>query len=304
MDELPLSVLFGMLFFLILASGFFSGSETSMMAINRYRLRHLAQKKHTGALRVLRLLKRPDRLIGVILLGNNFVNILASSIATLIAIELIENKDIAIPVAAALLTLVILIFSEVTPKTYAALYPERLAFLASHLIEPLLKLLYPFVWVTNICGNTLLKLFGISTNKQNAQSLSAEELRIAVHEAEGMISNHYRQMLIGLLDLEKVTVNDIMVPRQDIIGIDLDDPMNKIIEQISHSQHTRLAVYRSSMDHVVGIVHLRKLLRHMRDENFDKNTLEQMSKDIIFVPEGTSLNTQLLNFQNKNAALP
>ncbi len=266
-----------------------------MMAINRYRLRHLAAKKHRSALRVSELLKRPDRLIGVILLGNNFVNILASSIATVIAVDLMGEAGIA--VAAALLTVVILIFSEVTPKTIAALHPEKVAFPASFIIQPLLKLLYPLVWLLNWAGNGLLKLFGISEQDKDGQHLSPEELRTVVHEAGGMIPHRHQQMLLGILDLEKVTVEDIMVPRNEIVGIDLDAPLDKMTEQLATSQHTRLPLYCESIDNVVGIIHLRKVLRLFKHEEFSKELLKETAQEIYFIPEGTPLNTQLLNFQ-------
>lgn len=266
-----------------------------MMAINRYRLRHLAAKKHRSALRVSELLKRPDRLIGVILLGNNFVNILASSIATVIAVDLMGEAGIA--VAAALLTVVILIFSEVTPKTIAALHPEKVAFPASFIIKPLLKLLYPLVWLLNWAGNGLLKLFGISEQDKDGQHLSPEELRTVVHEAGGMIPHRHQQMLLGILDLEKVTVEDIMVPRNEIVGIDLDAPLDKMTEQLATSQHTRLPLYCESIDNVVGIIHLRKVLRLFKHEEFSKELLKETAQEIYFIPEGTPLNTQLLNFQ-------
>ncbi len=296
MSEIPLSVLFGILAFLILISAFFSASETSMMAINRYRLRHLAAKKHRGALRVNQLLERPDRLIGVILLGNNFVNILASSIATVIAIELMGDAGIAI--AAALLTVVILIFSEVTPKTIAALHPEKVAFPVSLIIKPLLTILYPLVWALNGIGNYLLKLLGISENNPDSHRLNSEELRTVVHEAGGMIPKRHQQMLLGILDLEKVTVEDIMVPRNEIIGIDLNAPLDTITEQLATSQHTRLPLYNDSIDNVVGILHLRKLLRLFRHSELTKEALlEKAARELYFVPEGTPLHTQLRNFQ-------
>lgn len=296
MSSLQLSLLFGSLVFLILSSAFFSGSETSMMAINRYRLRHLAAQKHTGAMRVSRLLERPDRLIGVILLGNNFVNILASSIATVLAIELLGD-ELGIPIATLSLTIVILIFSEVTPKTIAALHPEKLAFPASFFIIPLLKLLYPLVWVTNMLSNNILRLAGINVDNFDNQSLNSEELRSVVHEAEGIIPKRHQQMLLGILDLERVTVEDIMVPRNEIIGLDLTAPVEVIAEQIANSQHTRLPLYREDIDNVVGIVHLRKLLRIFRNGELTRENLENMARDLYFVPEGTPLNTQLLNFQ-------
>ncbi len=295
MSDIPLTILFGILFLLVLASGFFSASETSMMAINRYRLRHLVAKKHRGATRVNQLLKHPDKLIGVILLGNNFVNILASSIATVIAIDLLGEAGIA--VAATSLTIIILIFSEVTPKTVAALHPEKIAYPASLIITPLLKLFYPLVWVLNYASNNILKLIGISESNQDNQLLNSEELRTVVHEAGGLIPKRHQQMLLGILDLEKVTVEDIMIPRNEVIGIDLDEHIDVITEQLSACQHTRIPIYRENIDNVVGIVHLRKLLPLFKHNEFTKDALKEYARELYFVPEGTSLNTQLLNFQ-------
>jgi len=295
LSDIPLTILFGILFLLVLASGFFSASETSMMAINRYRLRHLVAKKHRGATRVNQLLKHPDKLIGVILLGNNFVNILASSIATVIAIDLLGEAGIA--VAATSLTIIILIFSEVTPKTVAALHPEKIAYPASLIITPLLKLFYPLVWVLNYASNNILKLIGISESNQDNQLLNSEELRTVVHEAGGLIPKRHQQMLLGILDLEKVTVEDIMIPRNEVIGIDLDEHIDVITEQLSACQHTRIPIYRENIDNVVGIVHLRKLLPLFKHNEFTKDALKEYARELYFVPEGTSLNTQLLNFQ-------
>ncbi len=266
-----------------------------MMAINRYRLRHLAAKNHKAAKRVCELLERPDRLIGVILLGNNFVNILASSIATVIAIDLMGEAGV--PIAAALLTVLILIFSEVTPKTIAATNPERIAFPASLIIKPLLQLLYPLVWMLNVAGSGLLKLMGVSQLHEDSHRLSSDELRTVVHEAEGIIPKRHQQMLLSILDLEKVTVDDIMIPRHEIIGIDLNSPLDLIREQLATAQHTRLPLYRENIDNVIGILHLRKTIRLFEHETISKEDLEKIAKDLYFVPEGTPLNTQLLNFQ-------
>ncbi|MDM8568461.1 HlyC/CorC family transporter [Thiotrichales bacterium HSG1] len=295
MSDIPLGLLFGTLVLLILVSGFFSASETSMMAINRYRLRHLVAKKHQGAIRVSELLKHPERLLGVILLGNNFVNILASSIATVIAIELLGEAGIA--VAATLLTVIILIFSELTPKTIAALHPEKIAIPASLVIKPLLKLFYPLVWILNYLANKTLEVIGISKINQDNQRLNTEELRTVVHEAGGLIPKRYQQMLLGILDLEKVTVEDIMVPRNEIIAINLDDHIEVITEQLSNCQHTRIPIYKENIDNVVGIVHLRKLLSLFKYNEFTKDALKGYARDLYFVPEGTPLHTQLLNFQ-------
>ncbi|ALG68657.1 HlyC/CorC family transporter [Beggiatoa leptomitoformis] len=296
MTDIPLSVLFGILVFLILCSAFFSASETSMMAINRYRLRHLVAKNNKGAQRVQTLLDRPDRLIGVILLGNNFVNTFASSIATVIAIELVG--DAGIPIAATILTIVILIFGEVTPKTLAAGYPEHIAFPFSIIIKPLLTLLYPLVWATNMIGNGMLAFFGFPTTDKDGHRLSREELRTVVHEAEGIIPKRHQQMLLSILDLEKATVEDIMIPRHEIVGIDLDDPIDVLTEQLTIVQHTHLPLYRESIDNVFGVVHIRNVVRLFKNKELTKENLEKIARDVYFIPDGTPLNTQLLNFQH------
>jgi Mg2+/Co2+ transporter CorB len=267
-----------------------------MMTINRYKLRHLVAKKHKSALRVSQLLERPDRLIGVILLGNNFVNIYASSIATVIAIELLGDAGIA--VASTALTVIILIFGEVTPKMLAALYPERIAFPASLLIKPLLKVLYPLVWLVNVIGNEIIKITGLQHHKPNTQRLDSEELRTVVLEAEGMIPKNHQQMLLGILDLEKATVEDIMIPRNEIVGIDLDAPLDIIQDQLAIAQHTHLPLYRENIDNVVGMLHLRQVVGLFNKEvEFNRELLEKTARVPYFVPAGTPLNTQLINFQ-------
>ena len=297
MSDVPLGALIGSLIFLILLSGFFSASETAMMTLNRYRLRHLARAKHRGAMLASSLLERPDRLIGLILLGNNFVNILASSITTIITLRILDEAWIA--VTAGLLTFVILIFAEVAPKTMAVLHPERLAFPAAFIIKPLLTLLYPLVWVINTLANNLLKLIGISPEGGAMEQLSSEELRTVVNEAGAMIPRRHQKMLINILDLEKVTVDDIMIPRNEIIGIDLDDSHEEIITQITTCLHTRLPLYHESIDNVAGILHIRNALSLLTQNNLNKATILEIAKEPYFIPEGTPLHTQLLNFQRQ-----
>jgi len=295
LSELPLSVLFAILALLLVLSGAFSGSETGIMTLNRYRLRHLAKSGHRGARLASRLLRRPDRLIGLILLGNNFVNILASSIATLIALRL--GGESAIAVATFLLTLVVLIFSEVTPKTLAALYPERIAFPAAYALSALMRVLYPLVWVVNGIVNAMLRTVGIKLEDSFGESLSRDELRTVVNEAGAMIPRRHQKMLLGILDLDNATVEDIMVPRADIVGIDLDDSWEDILEDIEQSQYTRLPVYRGTIDNVVGFLHLRKILRDLATGRLDREVLMERVREPYFIPEGTPLNVQLVNFQ-------
>ncbi|MGM0434051.1 MAG: HlyC/CorC family transporter [Pseudomonadota bacterium] len=298
MNEASLTTLSAILILLIILSAFFSSSETGMMALNRYRLRHLSKTGHRGALRAERLLARTDQLIGVILIGNNFVNILASAIATLIAVRI--WGDAGVVIATIGLTIVILIFSEVTPKTLAALYPERIAFPASHALRPLLKLLYPVVWILNLITNNLLRLMGVRLEgDQGSDHLSREELRTLVNESGSMLPGRHQDMLLSILDLEKVTVNDIMVPRNEIVGIDLDDPMDEILRLVRGSQHTRLPIYRSDINNAVGILHLRNISRLLHTDEINKAMLMQLCREPYFIPESTPLHTQLFNFQKE-----
>ncbi len=297
MNDIPLSALFGTLVILILLSAFFSGSETGLMTLNRYRLRHLAKAKHAGALRASKLLETPDRLIGLILLCNNFVNILASSVATVIGLRMSGEAGIAI--AAGLLTLVLLIFGEVAPKTLAALNPERIAFPASFIIKPLMQLFAPVVTVVNLLSKWLLKTLGISTDEAASQALSSEELRTVVIEAGALIPRRHQKMLLNILDLEKVTVEDIMVPRNEIAGIDLDDDIATIRTQLTGSQYTRLPVYRESIDNVLGFLHLRYALEMLIRGEFTHDDIIALVREAHYIPENTPLNTQLLNFQRE-----
>lgn len=295
MNDLPLGALFGALVFLLALSAFFSGSETALMTLNRYRLRHLADAGHPGARLAQRLLDKPDRLIGLILLGNNFVNILASSLATIIAIRL--GGEGAIPVAAGVLTLVVLIFSEVAPKTLAALHPERLAFPASWVYTPLLRLLLPLVWLVNLVANAVLRLLGIYPEDSDGNALSREELRTVVNEAGAMIPKRHQKMLINILDLEKVTVDDIMVPRNELDGVDLDEPLDIILEQLEQTPYTRVLAYHGSIDNVSGFVHCRRVMQAQLHGELTRQALEGLIRPPYFIPEGTPLNRQLINFQ-------
>ena len=297
MSDIPLSYLFASLAFLILLSAFFSSSETGMMSLNRYRLRHLVKQKHRGAMRASKLLDRPDRLIGVILIGNNFVNILASAIATMIALRLMG--DAGVPVATAMLTLVILIFAEVTPKTVAAIKPEQVAFPASLILSPLLKLLYPFVWIVNSICNGLLRILGFNASAKTSDHLSAEELRTIVHEAGALIPRRNQSMLLSILDLDTVTVEDVMIPRSEIVGIDIDDDIDVILKAISQSPHTRLPLYQDELNNIMGIVHVREILPLIHAANPTKEAFLALAREPYFVPESTPLNTQLLNFQKR-----
>jgi len=280
---------------LIIISAYFSSSETSMMSLNRYRLRHLASDKNKTAMRVEKLLNQPDKLIGLILIGNNLVNILASAIATIIGQRLFGDAGIAIATGA--LTLVILIFAEVTPKTLAVLYPEKIAFPSSVILAPLQKILSPLVWCINGISNGLLRIFGISTHNQSDNALSSDELRSVVHEAGSMIPEHHQQMLLSILELEKVTVDEIMVPRNEIAAIDINQDWETILKQLRHRTHTMTLLYRDTIDEAIGFLHARDSLLNFLKEEFSKTTLLRSVRELYFIPEGTPLNTQLIKFQ-------
>ncbi|WP_040459235.1 HlyC/CorC family transporter [Gayadomonas joobiniege] len=294
MDDISTSTLLIILAVLIVTSAFFSSSETGMMSLNKYRLRHLAQSGNGSARRVSRLLERPDRLIGLILIGNNLVNIAASAIATVVCIRVFGDYGVA--VATFGLTVVLLIFAEVTPKTLAAYFPEKIAFPASYVLSALLIPFYPFVWGLNLITNLVLKLFRINLDNRQ-DSLTHEELRTVVNEAGALIPRRHQDMLLSVLDLENVTVDDIMIPRNDIVGIDINNDWKDIIKQLTHGTHTRILLYRDTIDDAVGFVHSRDVLRLLSKTQFSKETLLRAVREIYFVPEGTPLNVQLLKFQ-------
>ncbi len=297
MNEAPLGLLFSILFVLLILSGFFSSSETGMMSLNRYRLKHQQKNNHRGAMRAGKLLERPDRLIGLILIGNNLVNIFAASIATVIAIRL--WGDAGVVIASIALTLVLLIFAEITPKTIAAMYPERVAFPASIILTPLMKVLYPVVAMVNTITNGLLKLLRVDLDNSNNEHVSSEELRTIVADAGQLIPARHRGMLLNILELEEVSVDDIMVPRNDVFGLDLDDDDDEILRCIQNSAHTRLPVWREDINNIVGVLHMRSASRVVTGGGLDREALETELETPYFVPESTPLHTQLLNFQKK-----
>jgi len=297
LNSLPISVLFIILGLMVILSALFSSSETGMMALNKYRLKHKVKQGHKGAIKAQTLLKKPDRLLGVILLGNNFVNIFASSIATIIAMRLMGEAGIAL--AAGILTLVILIFAEVAPKTLAALYPEKIAFPAAYVLDPLLKLLSPLVWFVNFFANNFLRLFGVKVKHQDSDqhALSKEELQTLINEATGRLPKHYRSMLTGIMQLETITVEDVMIPKQDIYGIDVNEPLDTIVKRIMKSPFTRIPVYRDNMDdELIGIINLRKMLPILTKPNLSLKDIIKATRPGYFIPETTTLNIQLSKF--------
>lgn len=284
------------LVFLIILAAFFSCAETALMVVNRYRLRHKAQMKRRYAILILRLLKRPDRLLSVILIGNNFSNILASAIATLLAAYFWGEKG-ALLISVAL-AFVILIFAEVAPKTVAAIYPEKVAKWVAWPTSILLKLIYPLVWFINTASNGVLRLFGIKVKTQVVEPLTREELRAVVYETSGRFSRDYQNMLLGILDLNRVTVKDIMIPRHEVTGIDIEWSWAAIQKQLGKSQYDWLPIYRENINKIVGVLHLRELMHlSLVGTEINKEALTQILHEPYFIPEGTPLNIQLMNFQ-------
>jgi len=296
LDDTSLGALFGSIILLIILSAYFSGSETAMMALNRYRLKHLANEGHRGAKRASRLLERPDRLLGVILIGNNFVNFSAASIATIIALRLFGESGVAI--APIVCTFVFLIFSEVAPKTIAAAHPEKVALPSSFILQLLLWATYPLVWLVNGFANSLLWMLGIRHDDSSEDHLSREELRTLVFEGS-KIADQPQKLMLGVLDLDKVTVDDIMVPRTEIVGIDIDDDLDEIVRQIRSAQHTRMPVFKEDVDKIIGVLHLRNAAKFLTGDELTKAAILQETDEPYFVPENTPLQTQLYNFQQR-----
>jgi len=298
LDDSSLLVLLGTLVLLLGLSAFFSGSETALMMLNRYRARHLAAEGHGGAKRALQLLDRPDRLIGLILVGNNFVNNLLASIAAVVAVEIGGVGGGTVAIGASVITLLILIFSEVAPKTLAALHPERLAYPAAYVYTPLLRVAYPLVWAINGVATGVLRALGVRPEARGADALTSEELRTVVLEAGTFIPKRHQKMLVNILDLENATVEDIMIPRSEVDGIDFEEPVEDILTFLRRTQYTRIPVWEGSIDHVIGVLHVRDFMQAQMDEaEVDKETLRGLLRDPYFVPEGTRLTALLINLQ-------
>ncbi|MDA8129779.1 MAG: HlyC/CorC family transporter [Betaproteobacteria bacterium] len=299
MDSVSTSTLFAALAVLLLTSAFFSASETAMMAINRYRLRHAAESGVRGAMRAQALLDKTDKLLGVILLGNNLVNSASATLSAVLAIRLFGSGEIVLFVATLLLTFLILVFSEVTPKVLGAAFPERVAYPATLLLTPLLKLAYPVVWFVNLFVQGILRLLRIRPPEQGQRnSLGLEELRTIVLESSGRLPREHHRILMNLMDLEDITVDDVMTPRSQIEAIDIEDDPERVRQQISTSHHTRLVVQAGSSDNLLGVLHVRRVLHALTGEALDPDTLKANLEAPYFVPAGTPLFTQLRHFQS------
>ena len=304
MDTISTSTLFAILAVLLTLSGFFSASETAMMAINRYRLKHQAEKGHRGARLTLALLNQTDKLLGVILLGNNLVNTAAATLSTVLAIRLFGEGEVTLFIATSGLTFLILVFSEVTPKVIGASFPERIAYPASFVLTPLLRLAYPIVWFVNLFVQGLLKLLRIKPRQDDSSNmLGLEELRTVVLESSELLPRTHRKIMLNLLDLERITVDDVMTPRNQIEAIDLNTEPEKLAQQISTSHHTRLLVFDGSLDLVSGILHVRRVLHPLSSGELTVDTLKEVLQEPYYVPAGTPLFTQLRHFQENQKRL-
>ena len=290
-------ILFGFsLTLLVILSAFFSIAETALMSVNRYRLRHKARLGHKSSILILKLLKRPDRLLGMILIGNCVANIVASALLTYIASHYFGDNGVVLATVA--LTMIILIFSEVAPKTVAALYPDKVSTFVSWPIKIMLVVFYPFVWLINFISNGLLTMLNIKFAQKNAESLSREELRSIVYDTAGKMPIEYQSMLLGILDLNQVSVDDVMIPVHEIFGINIDQPFELIREQIATSSHDWVPIYEENLSSVIGVLHMRELTHVLiKEGSLSEVLLREKLYEAYYVPEGTPLNVQLLNFQ-------
>jgi Mg2+/Co2+ transporter CorB len=301
LDDIPLAAQWLALAVLLIASGFFSIAETSMMALNRYRLRALVRLGHRGAKLASDLLAQTDKLLGVILLGNTLVAAGAATLAALIAHSLFGDSKWIPAASAVAVTFALLIFSEITPKVIGAAYAESIAVAVSYALKPLLRFLYPIVWFVNLFVAPLLYLFGVkSRGGDQPQRLSMEELRSLVLESGQFMPKKHQSILMNLFDLEAITVEDVMTPRAQIEAIDLDAPGENIVARLSTAYHTRLPAYRGELGNIVGILHLRKVLRLLQADEFDRSALAELLAEPYFIPAGTPAFAQLQYFQENH----
>jgi len=298
LDDIPIAAQLVALAVLLVLSGFFSIAETSMMALNRYRLKALVRLGNRGAKIASDLLAHTDRLLGVILLGSNLINAAAAALVTVIAIRLFGQDKYVLMAATLVITFLILVFSEITPKVIGAAYAERIALAVGYVLKPMLWVLYPIVWLVNLFVTPLVRIFGVETKAGNQpQRLSTEELRLLVLESGNFMPRKHQSILVNLFDLEAITVEDVMTSRAQIEAIDLDAPLEHVVTQLSTAYHTRLPVYRGESGNVVGILHLRKVLRLVESHSLDRAGLEELLAEPYFIPATTPVFTQLQFFQ-------
>ena len=297
MVELSTENLFVILFILLIMSAFFSGAETSLMSVNRYKLKHKYKQGHKLASKVTYLIKNPDKTLSLILLMNNFVNILASAISTIIAIKLYGEAGIAISVI--VLTIVILIFAEVTPKTLAALHADKIAYPVSWLLYPLMKIFRPIIMVINIITKGILRILGIKDNKINQELLTKDEIKLIVKESSQRIPKSHEDMIVNMLDLEKVKVEDAMIPRSEVYAVDIDDELTIITKNLTMSKHTRIPIYYQDINKLLGFLHKRKVMQMLVTNNFSKDLIKESLSAPYYIPEDTSLTSQLIAFKRE-----
>ncbi|MGV3582404.1 MAG: HlyC/CorC family transporter [Methylophilus sp.] len=308
MDNIPLYWQFIALAILLLLSAFFSMSETSLMSLNRYRLKHLVKEGHRGAKLASILLAETDKLLGVILLCNNFLNAASATLVTIITVELLGEGEWLLMLGTVAVTFAILIFSEISPKVIAAAYPEKIGVFVSYVLYPLLKALYPVVWFVNLFVKGLLRLFRINVNFNEAtNALTMDELRSIVTDAGNFLPKKHRTILLNLFELEKITVDDVMTAHTLVDVINFDDPIEDILQHISTSHHTRLPIREGDHEEIIGIIHVRKVINQLRsyhnDESFDKEALREIMSDPYYIPSGTPLYTQIQQFQENHERL-
>lgn len=302
MDNVPISWQLGALALLLLISGFFSVAETSLMSLNRYRLRHLVKEGNRGARMASALLAKTDKLLGVILLCNNFANAASATLVTLITVELFGEGEWILMSGTLAVTFAILVFSEISPKVIAAAYPEKLGVLCSYILYPLLKVLYPVVWFINLFVGALLKILRVKVNfDDSTQALTMEELRSIVTDSGHFMPKKHRAILLNLFDLEKITVDDVMTAHTQVESIDFDASLESILQHISSSHHTRLPVRQGEHEEIIGILHIRKVITQLRADSFgnelDKELIKELITEPYFIPSGTPLYTQIQQFQ-------
>jgi len=302
LDNIPISWQLGGLALLLLISGFFSVAETSLMSLNRYRLRHLVKEGNRGARLASALLAKTDKLLGVILLCNNFANAASATLVAVITVELFGEGEWVLMIGTLAVTFAILVFSEISPKVIAAAYPEKLGILCSYILYPLLKVLYPAVWFVNLFVGGLLRLLGVRVNfAESTQSLTMDELRSIVTDAGHFMPQKHRTILLNLFELEKITVDDVMTAHTMVESINFDAPIEDILQHISSSMHTRLPVRQGEHEEIIGILHVRKVIgrlrEHLEGNELDKDALLQLIAEPYFIPSGTPLFNQIQQFQ-------
>ena len=303
MNDAPSTFLLLTLFVLPIVIAFSSGTEVAMLSVNRYRIRHLAQAGQRSARMLERLLQKPDDWLGANLVILAAASVFASAVATILAQR--TGHEYAVPLTGVALTVVVIVFCELAPKIYAATHPESVALRSTYIYRVLVTVARPLLWITNQLAYGLLRIFGVGKGSRSGQALSSEELRTVVAEAGPLIPQRHRQMLLSILDLGQVTVNDIMIPRQEIGGIDTDQNWEDLLEQLGQTPHTRLPVYEGELDNILGVLHMKRVAQELARGTLTREKFIEIarSREPYFVPEGTPLNVQLSHFQRNRRRL-